>query len=370
MLDKILHHPRKLWMRRAFFQVHLWAGILLAVYVIVIGISGSILVFQDEIRSASLQHTPLDPSRTISVDKVIDVAHSRFPQSRLTFISFPQQASPWWSLYLEDEHQRRQVVYADAMTGSPLEENQLLIDLILDLHIYLLSGETGFIVNCAMGIGLLLLALTGAVLWWPGVRLWKRGLLISLRRGWKRSNYDVHNAVGIWTLLIVSWWGLTAVYFLFPERVTAIVNSVSPLVGMKPPVPLKLSPNIAAVATLESILPNVAAISHGHLAGVALADKRGGDVTVYVDRRKPGDFSHRDILTFDGRSGRLLSVWHYGENHSLGDWFLWLMYPLHFGTLWGFGIKLLWAVLGFGVAVLSLTGMLMYWNRKLSKWIH
>ena len=41
------------------------------------------------------------------------------------------------------------------------------------------------------------------------------------------------------------------------------------------------------------------------------------------------------------------------------------MYPLHFGTLWGMGVKILWSLMGLGVAVLSVTGLLMYWNRKL-----
>ena len=50
MLRTILHHPRKLWLRRALFQIHLWLGVLLSLYVIVIGLSGSILVFEDEIR--------------------------------------------------------------------------------------------------------------------------------------------------------------------------------------------------------------------------------------------------------------------------------------------------------------------------------
>jgi uncharacterized iron-regulated membrane protein len=56
------------------------------------------------------------------------------------------------------------------------------------------------------GAELLILALTGFVLWWPGVKLWTRGSVVSLQHRWKRINYDTHNAVGIWTLLIVSWW--------------------------------------------------------------------------------------------------------------------------------------------------------------------
>jgi uncharacterized iron-regulated membrane protein len=43
------------------------------------------------------------------------------------------------------------------------------------------------------------------------------------------------------------------------------------------------------------------------------------------------------------------------------------MHPLHFGTLWGLPIKILWCLFGISLAVLSATGVLMYWNRYLGK---
>ncbi len=260
MLRTILHHPRKLWLRKALFQVHLWAGILLALYVVVISLSGSILVFQDEIRLVSLQHTPLDRAHVASISTVIACAQERFPTHRLTFVGFPQEGNPWWTLYLEDAHGKPDLAYANPVSGLPLkQQGRLLIDWALDLHVYLLAGQTGFIVNCMAGMGLLLLAVTGAILWWPGVKLWKRALTVSLHRGWKRINYDFHSAIGIWTLAIVSWWGITAVYFLLPGKVSALVNAVSPLVGMKPPVALE-PVSSASIASLDEIVAGVPAI--------------------------------------------------------------------------------------------------------------
>ncbi|NUQ30225.1 MAG: PepSY domain-containing protein, partial [Acidobacteriaceae bacterium] len=44
-------------------------------------------------------------------------------------------------------------------------------------------------------------------------------------------------------------------------------------------------------------------------------------------------------------------------------------YPLHFGTLWGLPVKMLWCLLGLCLPVLSITGLLMYWNRHLrTRW--
>jgi len=367
MLETVLHHPRKLRLRRALFQIHLWLGVLLSLYVMVIGLSGSVLVFQDEIRHVSLRREPFDETHVAPISTVIAQAHSSFPASRLTFIAPPQKQDPVWTLYLTDAHGKDKTVYADAASGAPLmQQGKLFIDYVLDLHVYLLMGRTGFIVNCVAGIGLLILAITGAILWWPGIKLWRRGFFISLHHRWKRINYDAHSAIGIWTLFIISWWGITAIYFLFPAKVSAVVNAVSPLVSMKEPQTPEPPPS-SKVARLEDILAAQQTISPGYLSGIGLPQKPGGKVTVYVDRLSPGDFSHRDIDTFDGHTGKLLAVWHYGNNKSLGDWILWLVYPLHFGTLWGLPIKLLWALLGLSLPVLTVTGLLMYWNRYLHK---
>lgn len=338
---------------------------MLSLYMIVIGLSGAILVFQDEIRLASLRHTPLDRAHIAPMSAVIEHARHRFPAQHVTFVGNPQPDAPWWTIYLSDATGKPSLAYADPATGAPLAQHgRLFIDWVLDLHIYLLAGRAGFIVNCLMGMGLLLLAITGAVLWWPGIKLWRRALMVSLRHGWRRINFDLHSAIGIWTLAIVAWWGVTAVYFLFPAQVGSAVNAISPLVGMRPPQPVKPQP-ATGVASLEGILAAQPQTVPGTLQGVSLPDKPGDNITLYVGRGHASDFSHRDIATFDGHTGALLTVWHYGDNHSLGDWFLWLMYPLHFGTLWGMGVKILWSLMGLGVAALSVTGLLMYWNRKL-----
>ncbi len=40
-----LQKPRSVWFRKALFQVHLWAGLVLGLYMAVIGTTGAILVF-------------------------------------------------------------------------------------------------------------------------------------------------------------------------------------------------------------------------------------------------------------------------------------------------------------------------------------
>ena len=53
LLRRLLHTPQHLWVRRALFQVHLWAGIRVRLYVFVIGVTGSLLMFRAELAGRS-----------------------------------------------------------------------------------------------------------------------------------------------------------------------------------------------------------------------------------------------------------------------------------------------------------------------------
>jgi len=81
-----------------------------------------------------------------------------------------------------------------------------------ELHANLIRGEAhGVQVNGIGALCLLLLAITGLFLWWPGIKIWARGLRIGLGRSWRRINYDLHSAIGFWTLFIVFWWALSGI---------------------------------------------------------------------------------------------------------------------------------------------------------------
>ncbi len=375
-LSNLLHHPRRLLLRRALFQVHLWLGILLSVYVALIGVSGSILVFEDELRAHSSRDLHADPAHLADPQSVLGVAATRYPGETVTYLMWPSQTTPAYTLYLQTAASGTRTVLADAADGHLLTNRpHLFVDTVHDFHVYLLLGQTGFTLNCLAGIGLLVLAFTGAVLWWPGMRVWFRGFRVHLRGNWKRINYDTHNFIGIVTLAIVSFWGLTAVYFLLPQQTAAAVRFVFPVRGMQEPSLPKVdlpssSPKPTALSPerVGSVVRQVHALDpHGFLSGVALPADTSGKIIAYVDSRAPGDFSHRNIYTFSAATGDLLTTWHYGQNSTVGDWILWLVYPLHFGTLWGMPVKIAWFLLGLSLPVLSVTGLLMYWNRYLGK---
>jgi uncharacterized iron-regulated membrane protein len=120
---------------------------------------------------------------------------------------------------LERAHKRIDRLF-DPYTGSDLGNRYSLMERsvtwIANLHENLLAGRTGGLVN---GIGsclVTLLALTGAMLWWPGVRNWRRSTTVSWKANFPRLNWDLHSAIGFWCWSFVLIWGISGIYLCFP----------------------------------------------------------------------------------------------------------------------------------------------------------
>src|ERR1700730_9381258 len=48
-----VRQPQRVWLRRAIFQVHLWSGIAVGLYISMISVTGSVLVYSNELYRAA-----------------------------------------------------------------------------------------------------------------------------------------------------------------------------------------------------------------------------------------------------------------------------------------------------------------------------
>jgi uncharacterized iron-regulated membrane protein len=69
---------------------------------------------------------------------------------------------------------------------------RLSIEWLVNLHENLLSGSTGRLVNGIGAICVTSLCLTGAIIWWPGIKNWRRSLTVSWRAPFARIIWDLH----------------------------------------------------------------------------------------------------------------------------------------------------------------------------------
>lgn len=153
-------HPERVWLRSVIFQLHLWGGAAAGLYIVLMSVTGSLIVFR-----------------------------------------------------------------------NPLERVPALIptvEWIVNLHENLLLGETGRFVNGVGAIGLVLLSLTGAVIWWPGIANWRRALRVNWRSLFARFSWDLHSALGFWGFLFVLMWGVSGAYLAFPNAFNTLFRVINP----------------------------------------------------------------------------------------------------------------------------------------------
>ena len=87
----------------------------------------------------------------------------------------------------------------------------------MNLHDNLLFGMEGQFWNGVGSIVVTVTCLTGLVVWWPGIARWKRSLMIKPSSGWRRFNWDLHSAFGVWLFLFILMWGVSGVYLGIPD---------------------------------------------------------------------------------------------------------------------------------------------------------
>ena len=372
LLQQFLKHPQQLWFRRLNFQIHLWAGILLAVYASTIGITGSILVFGSELDHVFTPEAwpgisfPQNPAR---LGLVIDHLTARYPHTHIVSVFAPTPANPVFIATLQ--RHGRTVAACHPVTGQVLVEvppTHSRIGWVYDLHENLFARRPGRVVNGIASAALILLACTGLINWWPGLQSIRRALSIDFRRRWKRINFDLHGAVGFWSFGFLILWATSGVYFAWPDKVLTLVNRISPVVNSRPPAVIIDSYTDIVKLDFDSMLADAQArVAGAQFKGIIFPSSRRSPMEVLLSRSPGVARDYEDTLYFNPYNGEYISTWQYGVNETLGDWIIWLQIPLHFGTHWGLVVKLLWAAIGFSLPLLSISGLLMYWNRVLSK---
>src|SRR5262245_36870562 len=81
VLTRFLYQPQRVWLRRALFQIHLWTGLALGLYVVMLSITGSALVYRAELdRFLATPRAVLDERATpMTADQLRTAATNAYP---------------------------------------------------------------------------------------------------------------------------------------------------------------------------------------------------------------------------------------------------------------------------------------------------
>lgn len=366
-----VERPQSVWWRKVLFQVHLWTGVIIGVYVILICLTGSLLVFQRELQDDVPRLGNDSHAGPVSSGQLAATALRRYPGSLLDDIDMRTKNRRVVSVGLR-QNGLDHIVYLDSRTGrivgdEVLQHRHPLLTFSEDMHNELAAGSKGAHWNGVGGALLFVMAATGIVVWWPGRRSWRRALKVKWNARWARANWDLHSAFGFWCLLFVAMWGLSGAYFIFPgpfQHVIAVFSSMKHLEES----PSDWHPG-DPVLPIDTLIQKATKLyPHDELAYLYMNTYRpGGVIKVFLSRDPVLPLSiSEDVISFQPATGKILSnlssaQWTAGERLSIS------IYSVHFGDFGGMTAKVAWAMLGLVPGLLAVTGYVMWWNRVLKK---
>lgn len=374
-----LEKPRESRWRPWLFRLHLWSGLTIGLWALVMGLSGSALVFKDELEAFTepeIFAVEAGPQRA-SLDETAARIRDQYPEfTLLQFRGLEHRDRAFIARIArrtaDGSFEGLRQLYFHPATGRLLHDDERfggVFGFLEELHYYLLlDADYGMQINAALGAVFAFMCLSGLVLWWPGRARWTDGLRIKWSARWKRKTYDVHRAVGFWASSLLLLMALTGFYFGFPAPVIA-----SLAVAFNEPVeeyetffdrpkvePRQGAPEFsldAMYARREDLMPPGVEVSR-----VVPPSGPESVAMMYGSRPDRRLFGGYGAAYVDPYTEEMLGQ----VDSAQAGWAVqaaMLVTPVHFGTWGGVWSKALWLLLGLTPGTLFLSGFLMWRNR-------
>jgi uncharacterized iron-regulated membrane protein len=228
-----VRQPQKIWLRRVLFQVHLWSGVGLGLYILMISVTGSVLVYSNELFRAATPEPIISngPGPRLTDDQLAEAARRLYPGYRVVKIGRARNLDQTVDVSLSRGGEIKKRLF-DPRSGRDLGNSVptgiWLISKLLDLHDNLLAGPTGRKVNGAGALALLAVAVTGLAIWWPGIKTWRRSLTLPRAMGRKRLIWHLHSTIGFWALGFILVFGFSGAYLGIPQPFQDLADRLEP----------------------------------------------------------------------------------------------------------------------------------------------
>lgn len=365
--------------RKRWLAVHLYLGLSLGLWLSVICMTGSLLVFYvelDEMLNPEL--VIADPSAPrLSYQALVDAIQRAEPDRlrgwRLEISDNPQRMiTARYYQPQETEHLgfAPLMVSVHPQTGAVLKQRfwgQYAMTWIYDLHYTLLLASTGKLIMAIVG-GLLLVALiSGLALWWPQRGKWWAALSIKRNASAERLTYDVHKVAGAYGFALLLLLALTGIALEVPEYVNPLIARFSPLQTPAKAQSLVMRSNQARITVDQAVSVAQNLFPDGQLSWIETPHDLAGSYRINL--YQAGEPSRRFPKTnvwVDQYSGRILQV-NNPDDFSKGDSLITWLHPLHSGEALALPGRLLVLLAGLLGPLLFVTGVIRWLHKRRAK---
>lgn len=238
--------------RRVMFQFHMWIGLALGILLALLGLSGSVLVYDDALVAMTnpVPHASAQGA-AMPLDRIVQIARDAADMPRgqaavtppqepgdATQVRFGQLARGGGDAPRPDGARRQGEgrgagrgeggapqkavdVFVDPVSGAVLTNRPASqpawLGFAHQLHGNFLMGQQGRIFVGYLGVAMLILGVTGLVLWWPKRGQWKYAFIVRRTARGLRLHRELHAMFGIWAFVVFMIVSFSGVVLAWPQ---------------------------------------------------------------------------------------------------------------------------------------------------------
>jgi uncharacterized iron-regulated membrane protein len=358
--------------RKQILILHRWIGLVTGLVLLAVGISAALLVFErplDRLLNRSLVNVTPAGAR-LPLNEITRHLGQIYPQYHIAGWTLPQQPDLAIAADLEANNDAKPAPspeelelavnpYTGAVLGD-LEKANRLMRYVHQFHTHFLAAKVGSAIVGWSAVCLLLLNLTGIILWWRR----KIG-----RFRWNLNgaafHFNVHQAIGIyaWTFLMVL--SLTGMALHWEGPVGRLADR---LTGSPPPAKmLPADPVQQGASPLDSDqLVSIAEKSApgAHVTVMLLAAKSQAPVRVIMKYPEDHTPAGRTQVFLDAYSGKVRMLTD-ARSAPLGFKLMRLWNrQYHTGDIFGWPTQMLALTFSLSLVIMTITGPMIWYKRR------
>lgn len=352
--------------RKILLKVHLYLGLVSAIFLIILGLTGSIMAFEGDIDHWLHPHRwYVSVGQQVLPESVlIKTVEEHFASARVTMVQLPTQANIGQLMYLTHgsgpSSTRTQVVVNPydgniLYVGPGATKTQQTLAFIHQLHLRLLAGATGKLIISFVGLLLVFEVPLGVILWWRTKRA-----SVKWQASGFRVAFDLHHAIGVYAAVFLFLAAVTGVLigFDFAQRMFFTLTHSSPIVRrnvtstvVEGGTPIGVD---KAIEIARQQMPT---------ANVNFLQPPGSPRGVYtISLRLPGQpwSAINATASVDQYSGKLLQF----QNLSTSGYnAIRLNRSLHTGDIFGLPSRIVMSLTSLVLVAMVVTGVIIWWKK-------
>lgn len=353
---------------------HLYLGLIAGSILVVVGLTGSILVFQDEIDSAlNPELFEVKPTQQrIPMAEMANLVRQRYPDRKFNYVNITNDDVPNSTYQFRDLEAKTEFFvnpYTGEICGKRLT-NSSFIRTVMNIHMTLLIPEVGKYIVGFSALCLLILTITGIRLWLPANirkwKQWKEALTVKLGASFKRQNLDWHNVLGFYSAPVVVVLSLTGFVITFNSM---FIGFMFMLNGKSPDALQQIfdnksvyQPTVQKLSAKEIITKAGKPYKNAYLESIAFPKDSLGTYMLMYNAPGTAKTGHLTMMAVDQYSGKVLMNSNRDFPPVGASYVNWTI-PLHYGTFGGWPTRILACLGGLIPLAMYITGFIIWWPR-------